>query len=61
MLFAIYDDDVGTFEKMGMSLEDLAKLELDDGANVLNLAIEQERLNIILHLAEITKSRPEIR
>ena len=61
LLFAIYDDDATMFDKMGIPLEDLAKIELDDGANVLNMAIDQERLNIILHLADLTKHRPEIR
>ncbi len=40
LIFAIYDDDSKTFDKMGIPLEDLAKLELDDGANVLNVAID---------------------
>lgn len=61
LMFAITDDDVGTFDKIGIPLEDLSLLEFEGGANVLNFAIENERIAIVQHLAELTEERPEIR
>jgi len=61
LIFAITDDDVVTFERLSIPLEDLANLEFSGGANVLNFAIEQERASIVQHLADLTSNRPEIR
>lgn len=40
LIFAITDDDVATFDRLGMQIEDVANLEFDAGACVLNFAIE---------------------
>ena len=40
LIIAISDDDVTTMDKMAIPLEDLARIEFDGGANVLNLAID---------------------
>ena len=61
LIFAITDDDVSTFDRLGIPLEDLANLEFEGGANVLNFAIENERIAIVQHLAVLTKERPMIR
>ena len=61
LVFAITDDDVTTFSKFQIQLEDLAKLEFEGGTNILNFAIENERVSIIQHLASLTEERPEIR
>ena len=42
-------------------MDDLVKLEFENNANILNFAIEQERVNIVMHLAYMTRFRPEIR
>ena len=36
-------------------------MELEGGFNVLNFAIEQERVNIVKHLASLTADKPEQR
>jgi hypothetical protein len=61
LMFAITDDDVATFDRLNLHLEDLANLEFDGGTNVLNFAIENERSNIVEHLAKLTAQRPDIR
>ena len=61
LVFAITDDDVTTLDRLAIPLEDLAKIEFENNANILNFAIENERLNIVVHLAHLTKHRPEIR
>lgn len=61
LVFAITDDDVATIDRLAIPLEDLAKLEFENNANILNFAIEHERVNIVLHLAHMTRNRPEIR
>lgn len=61
LIFAISDDDVATIERLAIPLEDLAKMEFENNANILNFAIEQERVAIVQHLAHLTRFRPEIR
>ena len=61
LVFAITDDDVATLDRLAIPLEELSKIEFENNANILNFAIEHERLNIVLHLANLTKHRPEIR
>ena len=61
LIFAITDDDVFTIDRLGIPLEDLASFEFENNANILNFAIEHERVNIVLHLAKLTKDKPEIR
>ncbi len=61
LIFAITDDDVATFDRLGMQIEDVANLEFDAGACVLNFAIEQERIAMVYHLAHLTKNKPHIR
>ena len=60
-MFAISDDDVSTIERLAIPLEDLVKLEFENNANILNFAIDQERVAIVVHLAYMTRHRPEIR
>lgn len=60
MIFAITDDDVDTFSKLSISLDDLANLRFDTDLNVLNFAIDQERVSIVKYLALITAERPDI-
>lgn len=40
MLLAISDDDVATFDKLEIPIQDIVRFELDGGLNVLNFAIE---------------------
>ena len=61
LIFAITDDDVATIDRLGIPLEDLASFEFESNANILNFAIEQERINIVQHLAVLTKNRPDMR
>ena len=61
LMFAISDDDVSTIERLAIPLEDLVKLEFENNANILNFAIDQERVAIVVHLAYMTRHRPEIR
>ena len=61
LVFAITDDDVATIDRLAIPLEDLAKIEFENNANILNFAIEYERVNIVVHLANLTQHRPEIR
>ena len=37
------------------------KFELDGGLNVLNFAIEQERISIVKYLAKLTEGEPKLR
>lgn len=53
-MFAITDDDVATFDRLNIRLDNLANLEFEGGSNVLNFAIENERSNIVQHLAALT-------
>ena len=41
-------------------MEELSKLKFDNDLNILNFAIDQERVNIVKHLATITADRPTI-
>ena len=61
LIFAIIDDDVENFEKLGIPIEKLPGLMFEQGLNILNLAIEHERINIVLHLDTITKNYPKVR
>jgi len=61
LIYAIMDDDVATIDRLGIPLEELASLEFEGNANILNFAIEQERISIVLHLADLTNNRPEVR
>lgn len=61
LLFAITDDDIPTFDKLGIPLCDLVKLRFEGGTNILNFAIEQERPNIVSHLAHLTAGRQDLR
>ena len=40
LVFAISDDDVQTFDRLGIPIEEVANFEFDGGQNVLNFAIE---------------------
>ena len=61
LIFAITDDDIATFDRLNIPLEDLTSFEFENGSNILNFAIEQERVHIVLHLANLTQNRPELR
>ena len=60
LLFAITDDDVETFMKLKVPVEELPYLRFDTDMNILNFAIDMERTNIVMHLAAITSDRPDI-
>ena len=60
LIFAISDDDVEMFNKLKVPVDELAYLRFDTNLNILNFAIEQERINIMKHLAVITADRPDI-
>ena len=60
LIFAITDDDVGTFQRLGLSLDDIVNLRFERMMNILNFAIDQERVRIIAYLAEITKDRKDL-
>lgn len=61
LILAITDDDVTTFDRLSIPIAEVVKIELDGGLNVLNLAVDQERLQIIRHLAKLTANAPELR
>ena len=61
LILAITDDDVLTFSQLGLPLHEIVKFELEGGFNVLNLAIDQERISIVRHLAKITADDLELR
>lgn len=61
LIYAVMDDDAATIDRLAIPLEELACFEFEDGANILNFAIEQERVNIVLHLAQLTSNKPDIR
>ena len=61
LIFAIIDDDVESFDKLSIPIEKLPSLMFEQGLNILNLAIEHERVNMVLHLDSITKNHPKIR
>lgn len=61
LIFAITDDDVATFDRLGIPIEQVVNFEFDGGTNVLNFAIEQERINMVNHLAQLTKDKPSVR
>ena len=60
LIFAITDDDVETFKKHRLSLDDIINLRFEQMMNILNFAIDQERVGIVAHLVEITKDRPDL-
>ena len=39
----------------------MPSINFEQGLNILNFAIENERINIVVHLDSITKAYPEIR
>lgn len=52
---------MATFDRLGIPIEQVASFEFDGGTNVLNFAIEQERINMVNHLAQLTKDKPSVR
>ena len=50
-----------SFDKLGIPIEKLPSLMFEQGLNILNLAIEHERINIVLHLDTITQAYPKVR
>ena len=60
LIFAITDDDVETFIKLKVPIEELKFLRFDTDLNILNFAIDQERPNIVKHLAAITSDHPAL-
>ena len=61
LIIAVTDDDVVALERLAIPLEELSSMEFEGGHNILNFAIEQERVAIVKHLASATTYRPEIR
>ena len=51
---AITDDDVTAFNKQNFSVDELVNMRFDKMMNILNFAIDQERVNIVDHLAKLT-------
>ena len=49
-----------TFKKLGVPFEEYMNLSFDHGMNILNFAIDQERMEIINYLAIITADNPEL-
>ena len=47
LVFAITDDDTATFDRLNIPLDEVASLEFDGGLNILNFAIEQERILMV--------------
>ena len=60
LIYAIRDDDVETFKKLGVPFEEYINLSFDFGMNILNFAIDQERMSIINYLAIVTADNPEL-
>ena len=61
LIFAITDDDIVTFDRLQIPLEDLVVIEFECNMNVLNFAIEHERVAICEHLSALTEGRPDLR
>ena len=40
LIFAITDDDVQTFDRLAIPIQDIVEFELEGGLNLLNFAIE---------------------
>ena len=59
LIVAIAEDDVCRLQECGYGAAELADLVFEGGMNVLNLAIEQERISIVEYLAMIYPGRPE--
>ena len=60
IIFAITDDDVETFSSLKVPIDELQYLRFDTDLNILNFAIDQERINIVKYLAKITADRADI-
>ena len=53
LVLAITDDDVTAFKKQNFSVDELVNMRFDKMMNILNFAIDQERVNIVDHLAKL--------
>lgn len=60
-MFAINDDDWQTLEALPISLEELVQIQFENGGNILNFAIDNERVAIVQHLAKMTEGRPDLK
>ena len=60
LILAITDDDVAAFRQQNFALEEIAHMRFERMMNILNFAIDQERVNIVAHLARITKDTPDL-
>ena len=60
LILAITDDDVAAFRQQNFALEEIAHMRFERMMNILNFAIDQERVNIVDHLARITKDTPDL-
>ena len=59
LIIAISDDDPKNFAKLNFSMEDLANVRIEDDMNILNFAIDNERVEIIKYLGQLAKEYPE--
>lgn len=53
MLVAVGEDDVNKLRSYDFKPEELVHLRFEEGMNVLNLAIDQMRIKIVMYLATI--------
>lgn len=60
LILAITDDDVAAFRQQNFALDEIISMRFDRMMNILNFAIDQERVNIVAHLARATKDRPDL-
>ena len=55
LIIAITDDDSAHFEKLNLTPEDLLSYRMEGEMNILNFAIDNERIEIIRYLAKLSK------
>ena len=61
LVLAITDDDVAAFKQQNFSVEELVSMRFDKMMNILNFAVDQERVNIVDHLAKLTQGRDDLK
>ena len=60
-MIAITDDDPVNFARQGFKPEELQSMYLEGDMNILNFAIDNERIEIIKYLATIAGKFPEFK
>ena len=61
LMIAITDDDPVNFARQGFTPEELQSMYLEGDMNILNFAIDNERIEIVKYLATIASKFPEFK